>query len=351
MHDRQKPDSSRHQADILARADEGFQLIEMLCTPGDAFLYFDERGRSCGNTESLSGMFGYSQAEIAVMQPRQLFSKHAAWQFSQAMNRFREIEQDSAWFGFRGDLFAQRKDGTVFPVEVTLSTGQMRGRCFYVLMLRDITSRLQRESQLRRMAYHDHLTGLPNRALFEDRLACAFARQKRSHTPFALLAADIDNFKAINDTLGHAAGDQVLRETAARMVGHLRETDTVARIGGDEFAVILERIEDRGEAARLCDDLAANLGASVRFNGRAVRISVSIGYALAPLHGRHPGMLMLSADRAMYLAKRNGPARETEGEPESDALWVDFAVHPHGQRQGSTHGKPRRASAIGHRMK
>ncbi|WP_426700799.1 diguanylate cyclase domain-containing protein [Rhodanobacter sp. Col0626] len=177
---------------------------------------------------------------------------------------------------------------------------------------REIAERKLIETMVRHQASHDPLTGLPNRALFRDRLHGAIQRAIRHHSRFALVCIDIDGFKSVNDTHGHAAGDALLQEIANRLPVHLRSNDTVARLGGDEFALVLEEIDDPRTALQLCEKLCAELREPYHLhvdgNAIEVRVGASIGIApYVPNEGADAEeRLMHAADHAMYEAKRNG---------------------------------------------
>ena len=176
----------------------------------------------------------------------------------------------------------------------------------------EIAERQRVEALVRHQASHDLLTGLPNRVLFHDRLHSAVQRANRHHVGFALVCLDIDGFKSVNDTHGHAAGDALLQQIAARITAQLRGNDTVARLGGDEFALILEEIDDPQLALQLCRKLCTTLGEpyTLSVNGLTidVRIGASIGIAPYVPGDRQDAdeQLILAADRAMYEVKRHG---------------------------------------------
>ena len=161
-----------------------------------------------------------------------------------------------------------------------------------------------RESEILRLAYQDSLTGLPNRAMFNDRLAQATALARRNNLPLSILMIDLDRFKYVNDTLGHAAGDEVLREVGKRLRALLRESDTVARLGGDEFAVLLADA-DVGMVLRVVHKILQTLEAPIRVGEQWLDVGGSAGIASYPEHSDDPGTLMRYADVAMYVAKRN----------------------------------------------
>ncbi len=172
--------------------------------------------------------------------------------------------------------------------------------------LRMAIERKSCSAQLAERANFDQLTGLVNRALFRDRLAHALARAKRDHVHAALLYVDLDRFKVINDTLGHSAGDEVLRLVAERFRSAVRECETIARLGGDEFAILLESLHDALPAARAAERILAAFRAPLSIAGEAVRVTLSIGMAFFPDHAENAEALLCSADAAMFRAKRAG---------------------------------------------
>ena len=179
-----------------------------------------------------------------------------------------------------------------------------------VWLLRDASDRQRAETELREQALHDPLTGLPNRALLQDRLESAIAVAQRQDTPLSLLMLDLDGFKAVNDTRGHHAGDQVLVEIANRLSGTLRESDTAARLGGDEFVLMLPATPLLGaiEASRSLVDFIV---APIAVDGKPLTVGASIGIAVFPNHGRDAQVLLAAADSAMYEAKRSGGGYRT----------------------------------------
>ncbi|MFZ2157503.1 MAG: GGDEF domain-containing protein, partial [Bradyrhizobium sp.] len=183
--------------------------------------------------------------------------------------------------------------------------------CFSVTT--DITEHKQAEERIQRVAHHDSLTGLPNRLLFNDRLHQALSLAKRDSRQFALLYLDLDKFKPVNDRLGHAAGDELLQAVAARIRSEVRESDTVARIGGDEFALILPDVARREEAETVARKIVATVAAPFRLGGQgpSVDIGTSIGIALYPVDGRDTDALVTAADAAMYRAKEAGNSFRT----------------------------------------
>lgn len=199
------------------------------------------------------------------------------------------------------------ESGTTVEVQVVTSwvapTGP--GRAHLVMVISDISARKARESELLHRALHDPLTGLPNRTLFDDRLAHALARGARERTPTCLLLVDVDAFKSVNDAHGHPVGDGVLRSVAARLGAGLRDSDTAARLGGDEFGVVCEDCAE-ADGRALADRLRAAVAAPLGVDGTVLTVSVSVG--LAHVAGEDVGprtalQLMREADASMYRDK------------------------------------------------
>ena len=184
-----------------------------------------------------------------------------------------------------------------------------------ILTTRDVTERAQLQEQLSHQAFHDELTGLANRSLYRDRLDHALAARVRDGRPVAVLYLDLDGFKAVNDALGHGAGDAVLREVAARLGAAVRPGDTVARLGGDEFAVLLERVRDAGEAEEVAARLLACLAPPLVLEGRAVLLRASLGLALTETGTETGEELLRDADLAMYRAKVRGTGEVLRYDP------------------------------------
>ena len=181
---------------------------------------------------------------------------------------------------------------------------------YLILQLQDITERKQSEEQLRHDAFHDPLTGLPNRALFADHVKLTIARAKRVPTRrFAVLFCDLDRFKVINDSLGHVTGDQLLVEVARRLESCLRQGDTVARVGGDEFTILLDDLASDAEAGSVAERIQQEVSAAITLTGREVFTTMSIGVAVGTGVYSDPEDILRDADTAMYRAKSLGKAR------------------------------------------
>ncbi|MBC7364982.1 MAG: diguanylate cyclase [Candidatus Aminicenantes bacterium] len=198
--------------------------------------------------------------------------------------------------------------GALLPVELQSSpvrdeNGHITG---YVLVFRDITLRKSQEEQLHYLAIHDSLTGLPNRILFNDRLKICLEQARRKKLKAGIIMLDLDLFKKINDSYGHTFGDRVLMETGKRLTGVIRKTDTVARFGGDEFAVILGELKSIDCARQISERIITVFNQPLQIDGRNLIITASLGLAFFPDQAEEPDELLKKADLALYAAKEAG---------------------------------------------
>jgi diguanylate cyclase (GGDEF)-like protein/PAS domain S-box-containing protein len=248
-------------------------------------------------------MTGFSREELLGQNPRIMKSNRHDHGFFKDM--WHAILNQGRW---EGEIWDRKKDGTIYPKWLSIDTirneqGQPER---YVGINADITRIKQTEENLNKMAFFDSLTGLPNRVLFRDRCGQALTRAQRSRSRVALLYLDLDHFKHVNDSLGHHAGDLLLCEASSRIVAQVRETDTVCRLGGDEFTVILENLSSSEDAATVAKKIIEGLAESFIIEGSEVFVGTSIGIALFPFDGDTPEELSKRADAAMYDAKENG---------------------------------------------
>ncbi len=204
------------------------------------------------------------------------------------------------------EALQKRNDGTVYPVQVRLKLIHVGSKIALLAVVRDLTEFRQMEAKIKRMAFFDALTGLPNRNMINDRIVLAFAYADRHKEKFAVLYLDMDDFKSVNDSLGHSIGDELLKEVAKRLTGLLRGEDTVARIGGDEFVILLTGLKDDNYSTRLAERIIAVLKPVFKIDKHKICTSFSIGIAVYPTDGMDAETLFKSADSAMYKAKEQG---------------------------------------------
>jgi len=275
-------------------------------------------------TDNVPAMIFYVDQELRFVFSNKRYADFFGLAVADIVGKpLREIVGDTAYAeleGYFADALAghpvayqrmlQLASGEQRCIEVKLvpraaQQGQILG-CYSMAI--DITEQKQAEERIQHVAHHDNLTGLPNRLLFNDRLGQAISLAKRDSSQFALLYLDLDKFKPVNDTLGHDAGDQLLNSVANRIREHVRESDTVARVGGDEFTVILRDISSRQDAAAVAQKIIAALAAPFRLRNhrQAVEIGSSIGIALYPGDAEDHETLIKIADAAMYGAKTQG---------------------------------------------
>ncbi|MFZ1830156.1 MAG: EAL domain-containing protein [Candidatus Competibacteraceae bacterium] len=246
---------------------------------------------------------GYSEAEALGQTPRLLKSERQDVDFYAAM--WTSIQATGHW---QGELWNRRKNGEVYPEWLTISAVEdEQGRVtHYVSVFSDISSLKQSQEKLNFLAHHDLLTGLPNRLLFNIRLEHSIERARRYRKLLAVLFFDLDHFKNVNDTLGHAAGDELLRWMAQHLATLTRAEDTVARMGGDEFTMLIEAVEEPNDAATVAGKLLDLFNQPLQLRQHEFFISASIGISLYPSDGTSADALIKNADAAMYQAKAQG---------------------------------------------
>ena len=262
-----------------------------------------------------AALYGWPSAEVIGRWPHDLLvDPH---QPALADSILTSLNAGRQW---EGEVQAQRRDGTVIPVYLSASplVGPEGAFDGIVATAMDLTLRKAADALILHQAFHDPLTDLPNRALFMDRLAHALARSEREHTSVAVLFLDLDRFKVVNDSLGHDAGDRLLVAVGQRLVATVRDADTVARFGGDEFTVILEGATI-AEATEVAERILISLEAPFPVDGHVASVSPSIGIALSRGVTIHPGDLLRNADVAMYWAKAAGKATHAVFNPSMNA--------------------------------
>lgn len=254
--------------------------------------------------QSFTRITGYTSDEAVGHKMKLLKSGVHDARFYKAM--WESISNTGSW---QGEIWNKRKNGDIYPEWLTITAVKDANATVthYVGTMIDITARKAIEERVQHLAHYDVLTNLPNRALLTDRLHQSLAQVRREKANLALIFLDLDHFKPVNDTLGHDVGDLLLQAVAARLqLCVKRETDTVSRIGGDEFVIILSHIKDTQDAALVSEEIIQSLSQPFEIGHHSVNISCSIGIAIYPIHGMDIYTLMRVADTAMYEAKRAG---------------------------------------------
>ncbi|MGZ6219038.1 MAG: diguanylate cyclase domain-containing protein [Syntrophales bacterium] len=270
----------------------------------DGYHELDFSGNIVFFNDALLKMLGYSRDEFARMNYRKLTDEETARQMSQVCDEVYKTGKPS-----RGiEIEVMRKDGTTRVVEISVSLildakGQEVG---FRNLIRDVTERKKTEETIRRLAYHDPLTGLPNRLLFTDRLNMAITRAERNRQYLAVMMLDLDYFKDINDTLGHHMGDRLLQAVGSRLTELLRKGDTIARMGGDEFLILLPEINNVGVTTTIAQKIVESFQSPFIIDDRKLQITTSIGIAIYPDVSDDVETLIKNADIAMYRAKGSG---------------------------------------------
>lgn len=272
----------------------------------DAIVLTDAAGRIEYVNRAFETLTGYRRREVMGRNPSMLQAGRRDRAFYGRM--WRELHKGR---DYRAVFINRRKDGSVFHEEEAIRP--LRGPdgrvAYFVSAGRDVSARVREMERLQHSATHDPLTDLPNRALFEDRLGQALHQARRRREGVAVAMLDLDAFKSINTRFGHPAGDAVLRAVARRTLRSVRAIDTVARIGGDELALVLPAMASREACASVLEKVRAANARAVRHGRRNVPVTISLGASLYPRDGRCEKALRQRADRALYRAKAGGGNR------------------------------------------
>lgn len=289
-HTRQIEERLRLAASVFENTDEGVIIT-------------DANARILDVNKAFTRIQGYSREEVIGKNPRIFKSGHHDQSFFRDM--WRNLNETGHW---RGEMWNRRKNGELFPKWQTINrvVDAEGNLTHYVGIFADITHIKQSQEKLDHLGHHDALTDLPNRLLLNERLEQAVKHAQRHNSLLAVIFLDLDNFKHINDSLGHPVGDQLLQEVSQKLLQATRQDDTVARIGGDEFVLLLEDIGKPENAGIAAEKLTAIFAEPFQLVEHSIRVTASLGICICPQDGEDPSTLLRNADSAMYRAKEEG---------------------------------------------
>jgi diguanylate cyclase (GGDEF)-like protein/PAS domain S-box-containing protein len=266
----------------------------------DSIIVHDLEGRIIFANEAASRMRGYQHEELMQLNVQQLIAQNQKWVYVVQIPVLLKNEV----LIFEADNL--RKDGTRIPMEVHSRLIELDSKKMVISIGRDVMERRKAENELLYMANHDLLTGLPNRNLLSDRLDVALAQSTRNKKSLVIMMMDLDRFKYVNDEFGHIVGDKLLKTAGERLTRMLRKSDTVARIGGDEFVIVLPEVETVADADKLANKMLKEFKKPFVIDEHKLNITTSIGIAVYPADGENADILMRNADKSMYRAKQKG---------------------------------------------
>lgn len=296
-----------HDISERKQAEESQRLASLVYNnSSEGMMVTDAKGVILAVNPAFTQLTGYTAEEAVGKSPIILRSGRHTAEYYQALKD--SLDATGHW---RGEIWNRRKNGEIFLEELTINTifGDDGAPVRRVALFSDITLRKQAEDKIWRQANYDALTGLPSRPMFRDRLEQEIKKADRAGTPLALMVLDLDRFKEVNDSLGHAMGDSLLQAAAERLTHSVRQTDTVARLGGDEFTIILNDIEAGEGLDRIARNILRNLAEPFPLGDERAYISISIGITLYPADATNIEQLLRNADQAMYAAKQQGRNR------------------------------------------
>jgi diguanylate cyclase (GGDEF)-like protein/PAS domain S-box-containing protein len=298
--------SARDITERVAFEEQLRQAASVFSHAHDGIMICDGAERILDVNPAFTRMTGFTRAEAIGQTPRILQSRLQTPAFYQSM--WDAIRADGHW---EGEVWNRRKDGEVYAEWLSISRIADAAGAIHRLIgvFSDITAVKTQQEKLERLAHFDALTQLPNRVLLADRMAQSMAASRRSGTQLAVCYLDLDGFKPVNDSHGHEAGDLALKEVARRLAGAMPSPDTVARIGGDEFVVLVTGIHGAPDYLSAIERISAAVSAEIEMGAQSFSLSASIGVTLFPQDGGDPDTLLRHADQAMYIAKQAGRNR------------------------------------------
>jgi diguanylate cyclase (GGDEF)-like protein/PAS domain S-box-containing protein len=300
----------------LKEAEEELKLVACVFeNTADGVLITDVNGIILSVNPAFIVITGYAAEEAVGQNPRILQSNRHDQAFYVSM--WKEIKTKGRW---NGEIWNRRKDGGFYlermAIRVVHAVDGEPVR--YVSVFSDITDLWHKDEHIKHLAFHDALTDLPNRTLLIERLDQKLINSKREQCSLALMFLDLDGFKLVNDQFGHNVGDDVLKEVAKRLLALVRQSDTVARVGGDEFIFILSNSKVKDEITHVANRVVSSINKPMEIHGEVLQIGASVGIAMFPTDGRTSADLINNADTAMYVAKGLGKNNISFFKPEND---------------------------------
>lgn len=293
------------QRDITKLKSQQMQLklaAQVLAQARESIIVTDAKGRVVLVNQAFTAISGYTQAEVIAKNPKLLRSGRQDKVFYRAMEK--AIGTEGAW---QGEVWSRRKDGVEYPEWLTISAvrDELGAVCNYVSTSSDISEQQAAQERISWLSHFDGLTGLPNRTLLADRCKHDISMAQRDRKPLSMMVMGVDRLNLINDTLGHAVGDELLKQLARRISGALRKQDTVARVGGDEFVLLLPG-DTPDSAGPLATKLLSLVAQPIVIDGNELNVTASVGIGIFPSDGLNFETLLRAAEAAMHHAKDNG---------------------------------------------
>ena len=294
-----------HQRDqALKKSQKNLYLAEQIINASpDGIMITDSRNTILQVNPAFTQLTGYHEQEVLGQCPSMLSSGRHEKAFYDKM--WAQLRQKGVW---QGEIYNRKRSGEVYLEWLTIICirESAEEEALYAAIFSDITERKRNEKRIKTLAYFDELTHLPNRRLFNDRLEMALATAHRDKSKIAVMFLDLDHFKQVNDTLGHSAGDELLKKVADRLQKYMKEGDTLARLGGDEFTLLLTEVEEVENIHRCANNLIEALREPIKLGNTEVVMTTSIGCAIYPEDGQDSETLLKHADIAMYRSKEIG---------------------------------------------
>ncbi len=316
IEDRAREDFRKASDQALRDSEQRYHVV--MEAAGDAIILSESDGRIIEANRRALDQLGYTREELLRMPATALFPKN---QHSEILARYVKILLTGRTVD--SNVTILRKDQRTFPADAVESRVDLQGRHLILSIFRDVSERKAAEERIHYLAFHDALTGLPNRTLLIDRIEQAIREAQRRDSLVGILFLDLDNFKTVNDTLGHDFGDELLQGAAMRIRSALRAEDTLARLGGDEFIVLITDPQSPADVAVVSQKIIDAMNVPFVIAGHTFHITCSIGMSVFPRDGKDSGVLLRTADEALYEVKKEGRNRATFHTPEMHEAAVE----------------------------